>query len=82
VPLFIVGFLAAALARTFLPLGPQLLEGGKVLQTVLLSAAMFALGCGVRVSVLKKLGGRPVVLGAVSTVLVFLVAMTGVLVAT
>jgi len=82
VPLFVVGFLAAALARTFLPLGPHLLDASTLLQTVLLSAAMFALGCGVRVSVLKKLGGRPVVLGAISTALVFLIATTGVLVTT
>ena len=79
VPLFIVGFVVAALARTFLPLSPQVVHAGSMLQTVLLSAAMFALGCGVRVSVLKKLGGRPVVLGALSTAWVFLVATTGVL---
>lgn len=82
VPLFIMGFLAAALTRTFVPLSPELLEGGKVVQTVLLSAAMFALGCGVRVSALKRLGGRPVLLGALSTTWVFAVATTGVLVAT
>ncbi|KRE43575.1 YeiH family protein [Knoellia sp. Soil729] len=79
VPLFIVGFLVAALARTFLPLGPEVVHAGSILHTVLLSAAMFALGCGVRVSVLRKLGGRPVVLGAVSTAWVFVVATTGVL---
>jgi uncharacterized integral membrane protein (TIGR00698 family) len=78
-PLFVAGFLAAALARTLLPLGTQVLEGGKVAQTVLLSAAMFALGCGVRISMLKKVGGRPVVLGALSTVWVFAIAATGVL---
>jgi len=78
-PLFVVGFIAAALARTLLPLGTNVLEGGKVLQTVLLSAAMFALGCGVRISMLKKVGGRPVVLGALSTVWVFAVGATGVL---
>lgn len=78
-PLFVAGFLAAALARTLLPLGTQVLEGGKVAQTVLLSAAMFALGCGVRISMLKKVWGRPVVLGALSTVWVFAVAATGVL---
>ncbi|KRE40279.1 YeiH family protein [Knoellia sp. Soil729] len=79
IPLFVAGFLVAALARTLLPLGPTILAGGKVLETILLSAAMFALGCGVRVSVLKKVGGRPVVLGALSTVWVFAVATTGVL---
>jgi uncharacterized integral membrane protein (TIGR00698 family) len=78
-PLFVAGFLAAALARTFLPLSPELLSGGKALQTVLLSAAMFALGCGVRIRLLRNVGGRPVVLGALSTVWVFAIATTGVL---
>lgn len=78
-PLFVAGFLAAALARTLLPLSTSVLEGGKVAQTVLLSAAMFALGCGVRISMLKNVGGRPVVLGALSTAWVFAVAATGVL---
>lgn len=79
VPLFVAGFLATALARTLLPLGPQVLEVGKLAQTVLLSAAMFALGCGVRMSMLKKVGGRPVILGALSTLWIFAVAATGVL---
>lgn len=79
VPLFVAGFLAAALTRTLLPLGTPVLESGKVAQTVLLSAAMFALGCGVRVSMLKKVGGRPVVLGALSSVWIFTIAATGVL---
>lgn len=79
VPLFVVGFLAAAMARTFLPLGASVLDGGKLLQTVLLSAAMFALGCGVRINTLRQVGGRPVVLGALSTVWVFAVATAGVL---
>ena len=78
-PLFVAGFVAAALARTFLPLGPLVLNGGKLLQTVLLSAAMFALGCGVRIRMLKKVGGRPVILGALATLWVFTIAVTGVL---
>lgn len=79
VPLFVAGFLAAALARTLLPLGPAVLEGGAVAQSVLLCAAMFALGCGVRIDTLRRVGGRPVVLGALSTLWVFGLAATGVL---
>lgn len=79
VPLFVAGFLAAALARTFLPLSDGLLTGGRVVQTVLLSAAMFALGCGVQISTLRTFGGRPVLLGALSTIGVFTVATAGVL---
>lgn len=82
VPLFVAGFLGAALVRTVVPLAPQVLEGAALLQTILLSAAMFALGCGVRLSTLKKVGGRPVLLGAISTVWVFVIAATGVLAST
>lgn len=78
-PLFVAGFLAAALVRTLLPLSPEMLSVGTILQTILLSAAMFALGCGVRISMLKKVGGRPVILGALSTAWVFAIASIGVL---
>lgn len=79
VPLFVVGFLAAALVRTFAQPGPQALAVGAQVQTALLSAAMFALGCGVRLELLKRVGGRQVLLGALSTVVVFVVATTGAL---
>ena len=77
VPLFVVGFLAMALVRTLAPLPAVVLDAGQLLQTLLLGAAMFALGTGVHVSLLKRVGGRPLVLGLVSTVLVFLLAFIG-----
>lgn len=79
VPLFVVGFLAAALARTVLPLPDAVLAAGGLLQVLLLSAAMFALGRGVHVSVLRRAGVRPVALGALSTLLVVAVATGGTL---
>ncbi len=77
VPLFVVGFLAAALLRTFVPLPEPVLDGAHHLQVLLLAAAMFALGLGVHVSMLRKAGPRPFVLGALATVLVSAVATTG-----
>lgn len=77
VPLFVVGFLAMALVRTFVPLPSAVLDVGQLVQTLLLGAAMFALGTGVHVSLLKKVGGRPLVLGVVSTALVFGLAFMG-----
>ncbi|WP_435200044.1 YeiH family protein [Janibacter sp. GS2] len=77
VPLFVLGFLAMALVRTFLPLPSAVLDVGQFVQTLLLGAAMFALGTGVHVSLLKKVGGRPLVLGVVSTALVFGLAFMG-----
>ncbi len=78
VPLFVVGFLAAVLVRTSGVLPEHVLTGAGTLETLLLSAAMFGLGCGVRVGRLRRLGGRPVALGAVATVLVTTVAAGGV----
>ena len=47
----------------------------KMLQTGLLAAAMFALGLGVRIKGLMRVGGRPVILGALSTVWIALLAL-------
>lgn len=77
VPIFIVGFLGAALLRTSGWLPTTVLDAGQVLQTLFLAAAMFALGTGVKYSLLTKVGLKPVVLGACSTVLVGGLALTG-----
>lgn len=79
VPPFIIGFLAAALARTFIDIPDPLVGGIKVVQTILLAAAMFALGLGVHISMLKKAGAKPFLLGALSTCLVTAIAATGML---
>lgn len=78
VPPFIIGFLAMVLIRTFVPLPEVVLEIGNITQTILLAAAMFGLGCGVRVRSLLKVGLRPFALAALATVLVAGIAFTGV----
>src|SRR5699024_9061791 len=62
-------------------LGPTVLEAAGLAQTALLTAAMFALGAGVRLSVLRRDGARPFVLALLSTLWVSRLALTGVLVA-
>ena len=79
VPLFVAGFLAMTLVRTWLPLPPDVFSLAKTAQVLLLSAAMFALGTGVHVSLLRKVGGRPVLLGALSTALVTIIGTGGAL---
>jgi hypothetical protein len=79
VPPFILGFLAMVLLRSFVPLPAILLSTGDVIQTLLLAAAMFALGCGVRIKNLLKVGLRPFGLAALSTLLVATVAYTGIM---
>lgn len=78
VPVFVLGFIAMVVVRSvdFLPSG--MLSVASVFQTGLLAAAMFGLGCGVRLSLIKRVGVRPFVLAAAVTVFVGAVAMTGV----
>lgn len=77
VPLFVMGFLAAAAIRTTGVLPTAILDVASFLQTVLLAAAMFALGCGIRVATLREVGGRPVALAAVVTTAVAAVGFAG-----
>jgi uncharacterized integral membrane protein (TIGR00698 family) len=79
VPLFVLGFLACAALRTtgVIPVG--VLATGKFVQTALLTAAMFALGAGVNIAALKKVGIRPFLLALISTAWVAGIALSGVL---
>lgn len=78
VPLFIIGFLAMVLLRSFVDLPEGVLAVGGFLQTALLSAAMFGLGCGVKIRELVRVGARPFVLAALSTVLVMTISGVGI----
>ena len=79
VPLFAVGFIAAVAVRSTAPLPQGVLHLAASAQVLALAAAMFALGCGVRVRTLRRLGARPLLLGALSTVLVGSIATAGAL---
>lgn len=68
VPLFVVGFLACVALRSAGLVGEPVLAVAGQVQVALLSAAMFALGTGVRLSALRAVGPRPFVLGAAGTV--------------
>lgn len=78
VPLFVLAFLVMVLLRSFLPLSSFVLTTGKLAQTVLLAAAMFGLGCGVKVKSLMKVGASPFLLATLATVLVSSIAFVGV----
>lgn len=79
VPLFIVGFLAAVLLRTFVPLPEALLTGADLVQTTLLAMALFALGASIRVGALLRTGWRALVVGLSSWTLVAVLAYGAVL---
>jgi uncharacterized integral membrane protein (TIGR00698 family) len=75
VPLFVVGFLGAIALRATDWLSDDALSGARRIEQVLLTAGMFGLGAGVQFSRLRRLGGRPLVLGLVSWGLVAGVAL-------
>ncbi|GAA4486019.1 YeiH family protein [Rhodococcus olei] len=79
VPVFVLGFLGCVALRSSGLLPGVVIEQAKLVQTALLTAAMFALGLGVRVTLLRSVGPRPFVLAALSTVWVAAIALTGVL---
>lgn len=79
VPTFLVGFAACVAIRATGWAGPDLLGAAQVVQTSLLTLAMFALGAGVRRDVLRDLGWRPALLAAATTAWVAAIALAGVL---
>lgn len=78
VPLFVLGFLAMVGVASLEILPEPVLDVAQIVQTVCLSVAMFALGLGVRIKSLIKVGPKPLLLGTASTVLVAGIALAGV----
>lgn len=76
-PLFVLGFLAAMLLRTTGIVPPLLLAGLGHLQQLLLAAAMFALGLGVDIRSMARIGGRPVWLAGAATALIVAIGLGG-----
>ncbi|WP_233265474.1 YeiH family protein [Leifsonia sp. AG29] len=78
VPLFVAGFVAAVLLRTFVPLPPAVTGAADSLQTVLLAMALFGLGTAVRLRTLLSKGWRALVTGLASWVLIAALALAAV----
>ncbi|MEO6504772.1 MAG: putative sulfate exporter family transporter [Terrimesophilobacter sp.] len=79
-PLFVAGFIVMVLLRSTGILPQPVLDVTKLFQTVFLAAAMFALGTGVRVRSLIKVGPKPFLLATITTVIVAAVALAGILI--
>ncbi|NOV98853.1 YeiH family protein [Isoptericola halotolerans] len=82
VPGFVLGFLAAVVARSLGLVPPAALDAAAQVTTTLFVAAMFALGLGVDVPRLVRTGARPLLLGAASAVVVTGTALGGMLLLT
>ncbi|HJX78945.1 YeiH family protein [Glutamicibacter sp.] len=77
IPLFVLGFIVAMLLRTTGLLPESVLSMMQNLQTLLLAAAMFALGLGVHLRSIVKSGGKALVLGLCGTLVIIVVATAG-----
>ena len=78
VPLFVAGFLLVIVVNTLITLPPTFLAAAAAAHQVLLAVALFALGTGIHGKVLKRAGGRPLLLGLLAWLLVASVAYAGV----
>ncbi len=75
VPLFVAGFIAAVLVRSFVPLPPVVLDAADTLQTVVLAMALFGLGTAVRLRSLLGTGWRALATGLLSWALIAALAL-------
>lgn len=78
VPLFVVGFLAMVALRSSGVLSAGVLNVAQTCETVLLAAALFGLGTSVHLKTLFTTGGRALLLGLSSWVLIAALAYAGV----
>ena len=77
-PVFVVGFLVAIAVRSAGVVSAEDLQAIRRVETVLLAAALVGPGTGVRFDRLRRLGGRPLVLGLLSWLVVGSVSYAGV----
>ncbi|MER5641949.1 putative sulfate exporter family transporter [Kitasatospora sp. NPDC002227] len=81
-PLFVAGFLAMIVLRTFVTLPAGVLDAAQSAQELLLAAALFGLGSAIHLPTMAKTGGRIALLGLASWVVVAGVSYGGVLLTT
>ena len=75
VPLFIIGFVAAVLLRSFAPLPDALLSTADVVQSALLASALFGIGASLRLEQLARSGMRAIGAGLVSWIAILGLAL-------
>jgi uncharacterized membrane protein YadS len=82
VPLFVLGFLAMAALRSVGVVPEEVLDGGRLASMLLLTAALFGLGTGVKVRNLRAAAANSLALGAVSTMFAAALGLVGILLVT
>ena len=75
VPLFIVGFIAMVLVRSFVPAPDALLNAADLLQTILIAMALFAIGASLRLETLARSGVLSLAAGLVAWIVILALAL-------
>lgn len=78
IPVFILGFVMATTLRSTGIFSDITLETIGEVRSFLITAAMFGLGAGIRIRALRNLGGRPLLLGFISWIVIIGLAGSGV----
>lgn len=78
VPLFIIGFLGMIALRSTGIMGPDALWVADLVQTALLAIALFAVGAGVDLRLLRRTGGRALVAGFAAWIIICGIALLAV----
>jgi uncharacterized membrane protein YadS len=74
-PLFVVGFLAAVLVRTFVPLTDRFFEVAAYGQELVLGMALFGLGAAISIGTLIRTGGRALAVALISWAVIALLSL-------
>lgn len=69
-PLFVIGFLAMLALRSTGWVPDDVVDGARLVEGILLTLALVGLGAAVRIDRLRLLGGAPLLLGAIASLLV------------
>lgn len=75
IPAFVAGFLLVVAIRSTGTIPESVVETTQWIETLLFTIALVGLGAGVRLSKLRQLGGGPLVLGALASVIVAAVSL-------
>jgi len=75
VPLFIVGFALLVLVRSFLPVPDAVVAAADTARTILLAAALVAIGAGLRLERLVRSGGRAIAAGALAWLVILVLGL-------
>lgn len=70
VPLFIVGFVALVLVRTFVPVPDEVVAAADLVRNALLATALVAIGASLRIERLVRTGGRALGVASISWALI------------